>query len=300
MRRGRQHGARRRSPAARWASRCCAAAGAAPAPRPGRLVARALLVERRALRRRADDADRNEKQARDALLDATRHPRREHPRDGRAATTASTWMPRPSAYAAELARSPRTTARRGRRSTSASSASVRTVTSRRCSPTAPRSRSRIAWPSPVRDSPKPPPERLTLTRPVINVVAAGVARARRAPTRRPRSDSLSPARATRACRPPARRAASARSSSSTRRPPSQVPAASSSTVTSRRDSISSDAWPRRSRSCCERVVEQRARPLPRCDAPSRTRGASCTARSWRARAGSPCRARRAGRSAGSR
>ena len=162
----------------------------------------------------------------------------------------------------------------------------------------------------VRNSPKPPPERLSLTRPVHQLVAADLARPRRVPTRPRRSGSPSRARAATRCRSPASRAAGARSSSSTRMPRPRCPRPSSPATTDasrphermpRRDAARTNergqpsGWPlsaclavRRRQSCgaiCRGARGAAAaprrgalRPPPRCGAPSRRRGASCTAR----------------------
>ena len=55
--------------------------------------------------------------------------------------------------------------------------------------------------------------------------------------------------------------------------------------------------PRRARSCSS-ASSRSCSASSRCGAPSRTRGASCTARAWPAAAGCPCRGRRAGPSCG--
>ena len=113
------------------------------------------------------DDERNDEQARAALLDDLDVP------DGeRAPVPASdsgmSLDEAADAYAAELAAARRRRARAPDLRHHASSASGPTATSPRCSRTAPgiqvTDRTVIA----VRNSPKPPPERLSLTRPVIN------------------------------------------------------------------------------------------------------------------------------------
>ena len=95
----------RRSPAGRWARAVLAAAAPSLAPRPRRLVARALLVGRRAVRPARRRRPQREAGARGAA-GRPRHSRGQHPRGGRRATRGSTWMPPPTRYAAELARFP--------------------------------------------------------------------------------------------------------------------------------------------------------------------------------------------------
>ena len=216
-RRARPHLAHRRHHGLRGAR----GGGAQPAPRPHRLVARALLVERRALRAPRRRRPQREAGARGAARRA-RHPRREHPRRSPRATTASIWMPRPQRYAAELA-----ALRRRRRTV----AVVRRVLPRRRT----RRAHRVAVPRPPRDPHHRPRGRRGARLPQAAAGARqhdppghqqlaarldGALRRRQGVGARA---SPSPGRATRACRPPAPRGASARCSSSTRPPPSQVP-----------------------------------------------------------------------------
>ena len=123
----------------------------------------------------------------------------------------------------------------------------------------------------VRNSPKPPPERLSLTRPGASTPRSASGSCWRAPTRLRRSVSPSPARAATRCRSPASRAAVARCSSSIRTPQPRCPSRSSRATTDataelrirrrgrpirpppsvvvslRRQSFGT--WPRRVRSC---------------------------------------------------
>ena len=209
-----------RSPADRWARRCWPQRRRAPAVRQGRLVARALLVERRALRRpRTMPIATRSRRARRCWTRSTSPPR-----------TSTRWPPATSGIDLDAAAA---AVCRGARALFAARTTARPWpsfdicflgvgpdgTSRRCSPTAPRSsitdRAAVA----VRDSPKPPPERVTLTRPVINALAARVARAGRRRQGGRARVSPSPVPATRVCRRPVRRGAAARCSSSTKRQP---------------------------------------------------------------------------------
>ena len=188
-----------------------------PRARQRRLVARALLVGRRALAARAatPTATTSRRATRCSThLDMPGRERAPVPRVRRRASTSTTAA---DAYAAELAAHGADGAPLPALRHHASSASGPTATSPRCS----RDRSGIQVTDraviAVRNSPKPPPERAQPHAAGDQRVAARSGWCSPAPTRPRRSGSPSPARAATRCRSRASRAAGARCSSSTGR-----------------------------------------------------------------------------------